>query len=122
MDDLGLCGDCNTISPGNLCPTCEPHPAAVPIVASWKPQNLREQYVVTALILGVKEGFGVYLPQKDAVAIIGAAMQRDEPSLMLRLHTNLLTYFAADPIADRPKVEATLVLVHEILADYDARN
>jgi hypothetical protein len=93
------------------------------LIMDWKPQTLRDQHFATALSIGIKVGFDLssHLPDRVVNAIIGAALQRDEPSFKLQLHSALLAHFEADPIADRVKIDAALALMSDVLADYEAR-
>jgi len=85
----------------------------------WKPETLRDQHFSDALNIGIKVGFDLptHLMDRQTNTIIGAALQRDESTLRLRLHAALLDHFDADPIADRHKVEAALDLMSELLED-----
>jgi hypothetical protein len=92
----------------------------LPSSGPWEPQTLRDQRFVNALSIGIKVGFDLptHLPDRTICDIIGAALQRDQMSLRLRLHFVILGYFVADPIADRSKIDAALELMGELLEDY----
>ena len=87
------------------------------IVQKWEPKTLDEAHFATNVSIALKDIAGRYLLPNEVRNFIGRAIVRDETSVRLRFHTEIIEHFSLNPITDQEKIKKALDLISEMEED-----